>query len=77
MAPCEVTLAGGSNVETVMVSSYLLLLSVFWFIALVLIVSVKLNKGKDDTAVSTWLSRHAVLPGITLLLSYVLAALKI
>lgn len=60
-----------------MVSSYLLLLSVFWFIALVLIVSVKLNKGKDDTAVSTWLSRHAVLPGITLLLSYVLAALKI
>ena len=60
-----------------MISSYLLLLSVFWFIALVLIVSVKLNKGKDDTAVSAWLSRHAVLPGITLLLSYVLAALNI
>ena len=60
-----------------MISSYLLLLSVFWFVALVLIVSVKLNKGKDDTAVSTWLSRHAVLPGITLLLSYVLAALNI
>lgn len=60
-----------------MISSYLLLLSVFWFVALVLIVSVKLNKGKDDTAVSTWLSRHAVLPGITLLLSYVLAALNV
>ena len=59
-----------------MVSSYLLMLSVFWFIALVLIASVKLNKGKDDTAVCTWLSRHAVLPGITLLLSYVLAALN-
>lgn len=53
------------------------MLSVFWFVALVLIVSVKLNKGKDDTAVSAWLSRHAVLPGITLLLSYVLAGLKI
>lgn len=60
-----------------MVSSYLLMLSVFWFIALVLIASVKLSKGKDDTAVSTWLSRHAVLPVITLLLSYALAALKI
>ena len=60
-----------------MVSSYLLMLSVFWFIALVLIASVKLSKGKDDTAVSTWLSRHAVFPGITLLLSYVLAALNI
>ena len=60
-----------------MISSYLLLLSVFWFITLVLIVSVKLNKGKDDTAVSTWLSRHAVLPGTILLLSYVLAAFKI
>lgn len=60
-----------------MVSSYLLLLSVFWFIALVLIVSVKLNKGKDETAICTWLSRHAVLPGTILLLSYVLAGLKI
>lgn len=60
-----------------MVSSYLLMMSVFWFIALGLITSVKLNKGKDDTAVCTWLSRHAVLPGITLLLSYVLAALNI
>lgn len=60
-----------------MVSSYLLTVSVFWFIALVLIASVKLNKGKDDTAVSAWLSRHAVLPGITLLLSYALAALKV
>ena len=60
-----------------MVSSYLLTVSVFWFIALVLIASVKLSKGKDDTAVSTWLSRHAVLPGIILLLSYVLAALNI
>lgn len=60
-----------------MISSYLLMLSVFWFIALVLIASVKLNKGKDDTAVCMWLSRHAVLPGITLLLSYVLAALNI
>ena len=60
-----------------MVSSYLLMLSVFWFIALVLTASVKLSKGKDDTAVSTWLSRHSVLPGITLLLSYVLAGLKI
>lgn len=60
-----------------MVSSYLLMLSVFWFIALVLTASVKLSKGKDDTDVSTWLSRHAVLPGITLLLSYVLAGLKI
>jgi hypothetical protein len=53
------------------------MLSVFWFIALVLIASVKLSKGKDDTAVSTWLSRHAVLPGTILLLSYALAALKI
>jgi len=60
-----------------MISSYLLLLSVFWFIALVLIVSVKLNNGEDDTAVCTWLHRHTVLPGITLLLSYVLAALNI
>ena len=60
-----------------MVSSYLLMLSVFWFIVLVLIASVKLSKGKDDTAVSTWLSRHAVLPGTILLLSYVLAGLKI
>lgn len=60
-----------------MVSSYLLTVSVFWFIALVLIASVKLSKGKDDTAVSTWLSRHAVLPGTILLLSYVLAALNI
>lgn len=60
-----------------MVSSYLLMLSVFWFIALVLTASVKLSKGKDDTAVSTWLSRHAVLPGTILLLSYVLAALKL
>lgn len=60
-----------------MISSYLLMLSVFWFITLVLIASVKLSKGKDDTAVCTWLSRHAVLPGITLLLSYVLAALNI
>lgn len=60
-----------------MVSSYLLMLSVFWFIALALIASVKLNKGKDDTDVSTWLSRHAVLPGTILLLSYVLAGLKI
>jgi hypothetical protein len=53
------------------------MLSVFWFIALALIASVKLNKGKDDTDVSTWLSRHAVLPGTILLLSYVLAGLKI
>lgn len=59
-----------------MISSYLLAVSVFWFIALVLIASVKLNKGKDDTAVSTWLSRHAVLPGTILLLSYALAALN-
>lgn len=60
-----------------MVSGYLLMLSVFWFIALVLTASVKLSKGKGDTAVSTWLSRHAVLPGTILLLSYVLAGLKI
>ncbi len=60
-----------------MISSYLLAVSVFWFIALVLIASVKLNKGKDDTAVSAWLSRHAVLPVIILLLSYALAALNI
>ena len=59
-----------------MISGHLLMLSVFWFIALVLLASVKLNNGEDDTAVSTWLSRHAVLPGITLLLSYVLAAFK-
>lgn len=57
--------------------TYLLMLSVFWFIALALIASVKLSKGKDDTAVSTWLSRHFVLPGTMLLLSYVLAGLKI
>lgn len=61
---------------TFMMSGYLLMLSVFWFIALVLLASVKLNNGKDDTAVGTWLSRHAALPGITLLLSYVLAAFK-
>lgn len=60
-----------------MVSSYLLMLSVFWFIALVLIASVKLNNGKDDTTVCTWLHRHAVLPGTILLLSYALAAFKI
>ena len=60
-----------------MVSSYLLMLSVFWFIALALTASVKLSNGKDDTAVSTWLSRHSVLPGTILLLSYVLAGLKI
>ena len=53
------------------------MLSVFWFIALVLFASVKLNNGEDDTAVSTWLSRHSVLPGTMLLLSYVLAGLKI
>lgn len=60
-----------------MVSSYLLMLSVFWFIALALTASVKLSNGKDDTAVCTWLHRHAALPGITLLLSYVLAAFKL
>ena len=60
-----------------MVSGYLLMLSVFWFIALVLTASVKLSKGKGDTDVSTWLSRHSVLPGTILLLSYVLAGLKI
>lgn len=60
-----------------MISGYLLMLSVFWFIALVLLASVKLNNGEDDTAVSTWLSRHSVLPGTILLLSYVLAGLKI
>lgn len=59
-----------------MISDYLLMLSGFWFVALALIASVKLSKGKDATAVSTWLSRHAALPGITLLLSYVLAAFK-
>lgn len=62
---------------TYMISGHLLMLSVFWFIALVLLASVKLNNGEDDTAVSTWLSRHAVLPGTILLLSYVLAGLKI
>lgn len=67
---------GTFNMGTFMMSSYLLMLSVFWFIALVLIASVKLNNGKDDTAVGTWLSRHAVLPGTILLLSYVLAAFK-
>ena len=60
-----------------MLSAHLLMLSVFWFIALALIASVKLNNGKDDTDVGTWLSRHAVLPGTILLLSYVLAAFKI
>lgn len=59
-----------------MISDYLLMLSGFWFVALALIASVKLRKGKDATAVSTWLSRHAVLPGTILLLSYVLAAFK-
>lgn len=68
---------GAFNGRFSVVSSYLLMLSVFWFIALALIASVKLSKGKDDTAVSTWLSRHAVLPGTILLLSYVLAGLKI
>lgn len=60
-----------------MISGYLLMLSVFWFIALVLLASVKLNNGEDDTDVGTWLSRHAVLLGTILLLSYVLAGLKI
>lgn len=68
---------GAFNMGTFIMSGYLLMLSVFWFIALALIASVKLSKGKDDTAVSTWLSRHAVLPGTILLLSYVLAGLKI
>lgn len=60
-----------------MISGHLLMLSVFWFIALMLLASVKLNNGEDDTAVCTWLSRHAALPGTILLLSYVLAGLKI
>lgn len=62
-----------------MISDYLLMLSGFWFVALALIASVKLSKGKgkDATAVSMWLSRHAVLPGTMLLLSYALAALNI
>lgn len=60
-----------------MIFDYLLMLSGFWFVALALIASVKLSKGKDATAVSMWLSRHAVLPGTILLLSYALAALNI